>query len=269
MKKTLTIAGSDCSSGAGIQADLKTFSAHGTFGMSVITSVVAENTCRVISVEDLSPTVIQQQMVAVFEDIPPDAIKIGMLANETTMKAVASELQQWPVKNIVLDPVMYAKNGAPLMNPESTSYLIQNVLPLADLITPNIPEAEHIAAMKIDSIATMEAAAKIIHAMGVPYVLIKGGHRLGDALDVLYDGNEFYHFSTPRIETKNTHGTGCTYSSAIAANLANGYPMSAAVEKAKKYVTTAITHALPLGAGHGPTNHFYDLYKHGLQEANR
>ncbi|MDR2617459.1 MAG: bifunctional hydroxymethylpyrimidine kinase/phosphomethylpyrimidine kinase [Treponema sp.] len=265
MKKALTIAGSDCSGGAGIQADLKTFSAHGVFGMSAVVSVVAENTSRVIAVEDVSPQMVGQQIDAVYEDIGTDAVKIGMLSTGALMKTVAAKLDQYRPANVVIDPVMYAKNGAPLMDPDAIDALIKYILPRADLITPNIPEAEKIAGMKIADEKDMEQAAKLIIKMGCSQVLIKGGHFQGDALDLLYDGREFFRFSSPRINTKNTHGTGCTLSSAIAANLALGCPMKDAVEKAKNYVTTAIEHALPIGKGHGPTHHFYDLYLHGLR----
>ncbi|MDL2217113.1 bifunctional hydroxymethylpyrimidine kinase/phosphomethylpyrimidine kinase [Christensenellaceae bacterium OttesenSCG-928-M15] len=261
MKKVLTIAGSDCSGGAGIQADLKTFSAHGVFGMSVICSVVAENTFHVIEIEDVRPDMIEKQMDAVFEDIPPDAVKIGMLSCRENMLAVAKKLKEWAPKNIVVDPVMYAKNGCALMDPQSIDTLIGDVVPLADMVTPNIPEAEKMAGMDIKNEKDMEEAAKRIHQMGCKSVLMKGGHSEGDATDILYDGSAFYYFTTPRIHTKNTHGTGCTYSSAIASNLALGHPPHTAVEKAKVYVTTAIAHALELGKGNGPTHHFYELWK--------
>lgn len=266
MKTVLTIAGSDCSGGAGIQADLKTFSAHGVFGMSVIASVVAENTFRVIEFQDVRPDMIEKQIDAVFEDIPPDAVKIGMLSCRDGMLAVAGRIREWKPKNIVLDPVMYAKNGCALMAPEAIDTLIADVVPLADLVTPNIPEAEKMAGITIGNREDMERAAERIRQMGCGAVLVKGGHSEGDATDILYDGSSFYAFSAPRIDTKNTHGTGCTYSSAIASNLALGLPVPEAVERAKKYVTTAITHALELGKGHGPTHHFYDLYQSGLRE---
>ncbi|WP_232698473.1 bifunctional hydroxymethylpyrimidine kinase/phosphomethylpyrimidine kinase [Brevibacillus daliensis] len=264
MKKALTIAGSDCSGGAGIQADVKTFSAHGVFGMSVIVSVVAENTSRVIDIQDVTPDMIKKQIDAIFEDIEVDAVKIGMLSQPACMEAVADKLKEYKPQNIVVDPVMYAKNGCALMNPDAIDTLIQEIIPLADLITPNIPEAEKIAGIPIHSTADMEQAAKLIYQMGPKYVLVKGGHADGDALDILYDGEQFFYVSSERIHTKNTHGTGCTYSSAIAANLALGMNMQTALEQAKHYVTTAIRHALPIGKGHGPTHHFYELYKNGL-----
>lgn len=260
MKKVLTIAGSDCSGGAGIQADLKTMSAHGVFAMSVIVSVVAENTARVISIEDISPKVIADQMDAVFEDIVPDAVKVGMLSTPACMQAVAQKLRQYQPPHVVIDPVMYAKNGAPLMNPDAVGALIEHVLPLATVLTPNIPEAECIAKMKIESVEDMEQAARKIHQMGCQNVLVKGGHAVGDALDVLFDGQSFSHFETARIDTKNTHGTGCTLSSAIASNLALGHSVQQAVKLAKDYVTEGIRHSLAIGKGCGPLNHFHAFF---------
>lgn len=260
MKKVLTIAGSDCSGGAGIQADLKTMSAHGVFAMSVIVSVVAENTARVISIEDISPKVIADQMDAVFEDIVPDAVKVGMLSTPACMQAVAQKLRQYQPPHVVIDPVMYAKNGAPLMNPDAVGALIEHVLPLATVLTPNIPEAECIAKMKIESVEDMEQAARKIHEMGCQNVLVKGGHAVGDALDVLFDGQSFFHFETARIDTKNTHGTGCTLSSAIASNLALGHSVQQAVKLAKDYVTEGIRHSLAIGKGCGPLNHFHAFF---------
>ena len=258
-QKALTIAGSDCSGGAGIQADLKTFSAHGVYGMSVITAVVAENTYRVSGIMDVTPDMIDKQIRDIFEDIYPDAVKIGMLNTIETMVAVAQSLKMWQPQNVVIDPVMYAKNGSPLMASDAIETLIRLVVPPATLITPNIPEAEQISGLTITSIADMEIAAIKIHEMGCQAVLIKGGHAKGDATDILYDGTKFYQYTNPRIQTKNTHGTGCTLSSAIASNLALGYPMAEAVRLAKAYVTQAIAHALPFGQGNGPTHHFHNL----------
>ena len=263
MKKVLTIAGSDCSGGAGIQADLKTMAAHGTFGMSVVVSVVAENTARVIDIQDISPKMIEQQIDAVFEDIAPDAVKIGMLSSPACMEAVAGKLVQYKPPCVVIDPVMFAKNGDPLMNPESVGTLIRRILPLADILTPNIPEARCIADMEIQTLADMEEAAHRIYAKGCKNVLIKGGKNMVDAVDVLYDGNQFIHYKIKQIETKNTHGTGCTLSSAVASNLALGYPVRDAVERAKTYVTDAIINAPGLGQGFGPLNHFYNILPQG------
>ena len=264
IKKVLTIAGSDCSGGAGIQADLKTFSAHGVFGMSVIVSVVAENTSRVIDIQDITPEMIEKQIDAVFEDIEVDAVKVGMLSTPECMRAVAGKLRQYKPEHVVIDPVMYAKNGCLLMDPSAVDALIETILPLADVLTPNIPEAERITGMEIRSVTDMEAAARKIHDMGSKTVIVKGGHAIGNALDVLFDGKQMYHFETQRIATKNTHGTGCTFSSAIASQLALSMDICKAVEKAKAYVTTAITHSLAIGKGCGPTHHFYELYRHGL-----
>lgn len=266
MKKVLSIAGSDCSGGAGIQADLKTFSAHGVFGMSVIVSVVAENTSRVIDIQDITPHMIKKQIDAVFEDIEVDAVKVGMLSTPLCMSAVAEKIKEYQPKNVVIDPVMYAKNGCPLMDPTAIDTLIKVIIPLADILTPNIPEAEKIADMKISSVVDMEIAAKKIVAMGCRGIVVKGGHATGNALDVLYDGEKIYHFDNKRINTKNTHGTGCTFSSAIASWLAKGLTVPEAVRQSKKYVTTAIEHSLDIGHGNGPTNHFYDVYKNGLHE---
>lgn len=268
MKKLLTIAGSDCSGGAGIQADLKTFSAHGMFGMSVIVSVVAENTSTVLGVQDISPDMIEKQIDAVFTDIGTDAVKVGMLSKSDCMQAVAKKLREYRPRNVVIDPVMLAKNGCALMQPESMETLIREILPLADVLTPNIPEAQAITGQEIHSAADMESAARAIHVLGAKSVLVKGGHAEGDALDILFDGERFYRFSAERIHTKNTHGTGCTYSSAIACGLAAGLPENEAVAQAKEYVTTAIRHSLAIGKGCGPTHHFYDLYRNGLQKGS-
>ena len=264
MKKVLSIAGSDCSGGAGIQGGLKKFFAYGGFGMSVIVSVVAENTSRVTAIQDITPDMIGRQIDAVFEDIGADAVKVGMLSSPECMDAVAAKLKQYKPANVVIDPVMYAKNGCPLMDLEAIDTLIDDMIPLADVLTPNIPEAEKITGMKILSLGDMEAAARRIYAMGTKTVVVKGGHGVGDAVDVLFDGKQLCHFGTTRINTRNTHGTGCTFSSAIAAGLAKEMSVREAVEKAKSYITTAIEHSLSIGRGNGPIHHFYDLYRNGL-----
>ena len=266
LKKALSIAGSDCSGGAGIQADLKTFAAHGVFGMTVITSVVAENTFRVTDYQDIRPDIIMKQVDDVFMDIPPDAVKIGMLSCKDTMFTVADKIREWKPKNIVVDPVMYAKNGCALMDPAAIDTLIAEVVPLADVITPNIPEAEKMTSMEIRTQDEMRHAARLIFAMGCRAVVVKGGHAEGDAKDVLYDGEMFFEFSSPRIDTRHTHGTGCTLSSAIAANLALGNSVYKAVEIAKQYITTAIANAPKLGKGNGPLHHFYKMYKAYFEE---
>ncbi len=264
MKSALTIAGSDCSGGAGIQADLKTFAAHGLYGMSAIVSVVAENTSRVIEAEDVSPSLIAHQIEAVFEDLEVDGVKIGMLPSVATMEVVASQLKKWKPKHVVIDPVMIAKNGFPLMDSHLGKQLIKLILPLADVLTPNLSEAEVLTGMNITTLADMEESARAIHQFGPKYVLVKGGHLSGDAVDLLFDGSQVTYFREKRIDTKNTHGTGCTYSSAITANLALGLSLQEAVKKGKEYVTMAIAHSLAIGKGCGPTHHFYDLYQHGL-----
>ena len=208
MKTALTIAGSDCSGGAGIQADLKTFAAHKVFGMSVITAVVSENTSRVISIENMPENCITDQITAIFEDIKVDAIKIGMLPNEICMKTVAQELQKYHPNNIVIDPVMVAKGGCALMMDNSVKALIDNIIPLADILTPNIPETEAITGINIKTIDDMKIAAKQIYNMGAKNIIIKGGHLDGDAIDILYNGKDYYTYTTERIQTKNTHGTG-------------------------------------------------------------
>jgi len=260
LKKVLTIAGSDCSGGAGIQADLKTFCAHGVFGMSVIVSVVAENTSRVIDIEDISPEMIRKQMDAVFEDIEVDGVKIGMLSGRKCMQAVINGLKEYKPQNIVIDPVMIAKGGHALMQENALDFFISELIPFADILTPNIPEAEAITGLNITTADDMEKAAEIIYSMGAKSVIVKGGHLNGDAEDILFDGKRFHSFTTKRINTKNTHGTGCTYSSAIASNLALGMELFEAVRKAKEYVTMAIEHSLNIGKGHGPINHFYEMY---------
>jgi hydroxymethylpyrimidine/phosphomethylpyrimidine kinase len=261
MRTALTIAGSDSSGGAGIQADLKTFSAHGVYGMSVITAITAQNTQGVFGVQDITPDMIGKQIDAIFEDLPVNAVKIGMVSVVETINVIADCIEKYQPKNIVLDPVMVSKSGYDLLQPVAKEALIKRLIPLATIVTPNIPEAEHITNTKITSYDDMKYAAKTILEMGATYALIKGGHLDTDPVDILFDGNEFFYFESKRIQTKNTHGTGCTLSSSIAANLANGLSFEVAIEKSKAYITTAIEHALAIGNGHGPTHHFYDLYK--------
>ena len=261
LKKALTIAGSDSSGGAGIQADLKTFSALGVFGMSAITAVTAQNTQGVFGVEEISPELIRKQIEAVFDDIEVDALKIGMVSQTQTIDTIHECLVKWRAKNIVVDPVMVSKSGFHLLNPAAVSALIEKLLPLATILTPNIPEAEIIAAMPIKNLNDMEKAAARIFEFGPQNVLLKGGHLPDQATDILFDGKSFRHFEAARIPTKNTHGTGCTLAAAIAANLAKGNSIPEAVRKAKEYLTIAITHSLAIGKGMGPTHHFYTLYQ--------
>lgn len=259
MKKVLTIAGSDCSGGSGIEADLKTFCAYGVYGMCVITSLVAENTVRVIGKEDCSEKIIGAQLDAVFGDIPPDAVKIGMLPSAACMKAVSAGIRKYSPRNIVADPVMIASSGGRLMDKDAMGAFIKYILPLSDMLTPNIPEAAALSGISVSSRSDMEKAAEIISGLGAKSVLVKGGHLKGKAEDIFYDGTGFYRFESDRINTRDTHGTGCTYSSAIAAGLALGYGKPKAVESAKAYVTGAIKHSLRMGNGSGPLNHFYNF----------
>ncbi len=261
MKKALTIAGSDSSGGAGIQADLKTFSALGVFGMSVITAVTAQNTREVSAVHDIPADVIAKQIDAIFEDIEVDALKIGMVSRTDTIKVIADKLREYKPENIVLDPVMISKSGYDLLKPEAKEALIRHLLPLATVITPNIPEGEAITGQGIKDLKAMEQAARDIYEMGPRNVLLKGGHLEGDAVDILYDGRKIHYFRAGRIDTRNTHGTGCTLSSAIAAHLARGYTVEEGIKMAKEYITTAIEHSFSIGRGVGPVHHFYMLYR--------
>lgn len=260
MKHCLSIAGSDSCGGAGIQADLKAFSAHGTYGMSVITAVTAQNTKGVFDVQDINPLVIAHQIEAIFDDIHVHGVKIGMVSRPETIEIIASTLKKYPLPPLVVDPVMISKSGYDLLQPEAKKALIEILLPMATLITPNLPEAEVILGYKIDTIALMEQAARDLHKLGCQYVLVKGGHLSVDATDVLFDGKNITRFETPRIESINTHGTGCTLSSSIAANLAKGLHVKDAVKEAKRYITHAIQHGFAIGHGVGPVHHFYELY---------
>lgn len=257
--RALTIAGSDSGGGAGIQADIKTFTAFRVFGMSAITSITAQNTESVLGIYNLPPEFVKLQIDAVLADIGADAAKTGMLSNEGIISAVAEKIKEYRIEKLVVDPVMKAKSGDRLLKNESKMALIQELLPLALILTPNIPEAEELSEIEISSIADMREAAKRIKSLGPSYVLLKGGHieRASESIDILYDGEDFYTFSSPRIETKNTHGTGCTYSAAICAGLAIGLGVMEAIREAKGYVTEAIRGSFNLGKGHGPLNHFW------------
>ncbi|VEJ54598.1 phosphomethylpyrimidine kinase [Campylobacter insulaenigrae] len=257
----LTIAGSDCSGGAGLQADLKTFSAHDLFGMSVVVSVVAENTARVISCFDIPKQMIDEQMLAIYEDIKPEAVKIGMLGSKEIIQCVKENLLQFESKNIVIDPVMFAKNGYALMPLENCQFFKDEIISLADVLTPNIPEAEFLCDFKITNEDDMRRAAIELHKIGAKSVLIKGGHSKNNTNDVFFDGEKFSIFKGEKIDTKNTHGTGCTLSSAIASNLALGKEKNEAIALAKEYVFGAILNSLALGKGCGPTNHFFKFEK--------
>ncbi len=263
MKRVLTIAGSDSGGGAGIQADLKAFAARGVYGMSAITALTAQNTVGVQGVFEVPPEFVAQQIDAVMTDIGADAWKTGMLSNAAIIQVVAEKAREYGVERLVVDPVMVAKSGDPLLRPEARDALINALLPLALVVTPNHHEAQVLTGMTIRTRADAREAARAIHALGPRWVVVKGGHLpeaedLGVAVDVVYDGERFYELWVPRVETKNTHGTGCTFASAIAAELAKGRPPLEAIRTAKAYLFLALREAanLSLGRGHGPLNHF-------------
>lgn len=260
MKHCLSIAGSDSCGGAGIQADLKTFSAHGTYGMSVITAVTAQNTQGVFDVQDIRPSLIARQIEAIFDDIEVHALKIGMVSSVETIETIANTLKKYPLPPLVLDTVMISKSGYDLLKPEAKKALIEILIPMATLITPNLPEAEAILGYKIDTIELMQKAALDLHKLGCRYVLVKGGHLANEATDILYDGEVVHLLETKRLHTTNTHGTGCTLSSAIASNLAKGLHVKDAVSEAKRYITHAIEYGFSIGHGVGPVHHFHELY---------
>lgn len=260
----LTIAGSDSGGGAGIQADLKAFSALGAFGCSVITALTAQNTCGVTGIMDVPPDFVTQQMAAVFDDLDVDAVKIGMLSRPETIEAVARGLKDYAPKHIVLDPVMVAKSGDALLQPDAVSSLRDYLLPLATIITPNLPEAAVLLGRE-DEIGRneMESVADALHGLGPGAVLLKGGHLGGDeSSDLFVEGASRLWLEAKRIDTRNTHGTGCTLSSAIAALLARGHGLARAVEAAKTYISDAIAHAdgLEVGQGQGPVHHFHAFW---------
>lgn len=267
MRTALSIAGSDCSGGAGIQADLKTMTMQGVYAMCAITALTAQNTTGVRDIFETTPTFLKEQLDAVFEDIVPDAVKIGMVSSGEIVEAIAERLMHYSAKNIVVDPVMVATSGSSLIKTEAIRALIEKLLPISTVITPNIPEGEILADMKIESKADMETAAKKIGNDYHCAVLLKGGHSLCDADDLLYQNGELIWFHGERIENPNTHGTGCTLSSAIAANLAKGFPLEIAVRRAKDYISGALAAQLDLGHGSGPMNHAFDLNSAFAKEA--
>jgi hydroxymethylpyrimidine/phosphomethylpyrimidine kinase len=254
MKRILTIAGSDSGGGAGIQADLKTIALLGGFGMSVLTALTAQNSEEVRAIHGIPPAFIEQQLDAVLSDMGADAAKTGMIFNATAIEAVADRLSAYGIEKIVVDPVMVAKGGDTLLLEEARETLAKRLIPLALLVTPNIPEAEVLSGKSISTEKDIHESARIIKAMGPKHVLIKGGHLPGPAKDILYDGQRFFEFSKERIHTPHTHGTGCTYSSAIATFLAMDLEIKEAVGRAKDFIHSAIRFAFPLGKGHGPTN---------------
>jgi hydroxymethylpyrimidine/phosphomethylpyrimidine kinase len=260
MKTALTIAGSDSGGGAGIQADLKTFAALKVYGTSVITSVTAQNTQGVYGIQDMPPEFVKKQIDTVFTDIDIHACKSGMLSNVDIITVVADALEEYTVEKYVLDPVMVAKSGDRLLQEDAVSSLIYRLVPVSCVITPNIPEASLISGIDITTVEDMQLAAQEIWEMGAGTVVVKGGHLKGDAVDVVYTG-DVHTLPAERIETKNTHGTGCTFSSAIAAELAKGESALDAVRTAKQFITKAIKNSFSVGKGHGPTHHFGELYK--------
>lgn len=259
MKTALTIAGSDSSGGAGIQADLKTMTMNGVYAMSAITALTAQNTTGVTAIMEVTELFLKQQLDAVFEDIRPDAVKIGMVSSVGLIETIAERLRFYQAENIVVDPVMVATSGARLIAEDAVEKLKTELLPLAAVATPNIPEAEILSGMTIQNEADMIAAAKAISETYGCAVLCKGGHSINDANDLLYADGEAHWFMGKRIQTTNTHGTGCTLSSAIASNLAKGYDLTTSVQRAKDYISGALADMLDLGKGSGPMNHAFNL----------
>ena len=260
-RAVLSIAGSDCSGGAGIQADLKTMTMNGVFAMSAITALTAQNTIGVQGIYEVSPDFLGMQIDSIFTDIRPDAVKIGMVSSVELIEIIAEKLKEYKAENIVIDPVMVATSGSALMKNNAVSALAEKLLPLAAVVTPNIPEAEILSEMKIENEKDMEEAAKKIGDTYGCAVLVKGGHSINDANDLLYHDGTYKWFYGKRIHNPNTHGTGCTLSSAIASNLAKGYSLEDAVKKAKAYISGALSAMLDLGAGSGPMDHAFDLKK--------
>ena len=258
-KTALTIAGSDCSGGAGIQADLKTMTMNGVYAMSVITALTAQNTTGVRAIQESAPEFLKLQLDAVFEDIYPDSVKIGMVASGELIRVIADRLRYYDAKNVVIDPVMVSTSGSALLKREAVQTLVEELLPLSTIVTPNIPEAQILSGLTIESRADMIAAAKQIGERYHCAVLLKGGHSINDANDLLYANGESVWFEGKRIQNPNTHGTGCTLSSAIAANLAKGFSLTEAVQRAKVYISGALAAMLDLGKGSGPMMHNFGL----------
>lgn len=259
--KAMTIAGSDSGGGAGVQADLKTFAALGVYGASTLTAITAQNTVAVTAVHEIPTDVITAQIDAVLTDIGANAVKTGMLSSSDIIECVCEALEVHGVQRLVVDPVMIAKSGDALLREDAIGSLRTRLLPLAMVVTPNIPEAEALTETTIVSDADVRRAAEAIVGMGARSVVVKGGHREGPATDLFYDGKEFKEFTAPRFDTVNTHGTGCTFASAVAAGLARGMVVTDAVALAKDYVTEGIRHSFSIGQGHGPLNHFYRFWK--------
>ena len=267
MKTALTIAGSDCSGGAGIQADLKTMTMNGVYAMSAITALTAQNTTGVRAIQEATPDFLRHQIDVIFEDIRPDAVKIGMVASKELICVIADMLRYHNAKNVVVDPVMVATSGSSLMKNDAVQTLIEKLLPIATLVTPNIPEAQVLSGKTIESKEDMLSAANFIGNTYGCAVLLKGGHSINDANDLLYANGEFIWFEGKRINNHNTHGTGCTLSSAIASNLAKGYDLVMSVQRAKDYISDALSAQLDLGQGSGPLMHNFDLQGKYAKEA--
>ena len=259
MKTALSIAGSDSCGGAGIQADIKTMTLNGVYAMSAVTALTAQNTTGVSAILEADADFLEKEINAVFEDIFPDAVKIGMVSSSALIEVIAQRLKFYQAENIVVDPVMVATSGAKLINDSAINTLKEKLLPIADVITPNIPETEVLSGMKISDKDDMEKAAVSIGEKFKCAVLVKGGHSINDADDILYSNGKITYFKGKRIDNPNTHGTGCTLSSAIAANLAKGYSLEKSVERAKEYISGALGAMLDLGRGSGPMNHAFDL----------
>jgi hydroxymethylpyrimidine/phosphomethylpyrimidine kinase len=257
VRTALTIAGSDSGGGAGIQADLKTFSALGVFGMSALTAITAQNTLGVTAVHEIPPEIVAAQIDAVLSDIGADAVKTGMIASSEIIRVVAAKVREHGISTFVVDPVMVATSGDRLLREDAVEALRTELLPLATVVTPNLPEAAVLIDQEVTSLEGMREAARAIVGLGARSVLVKGGHLAGDAVDVFYDGSTFTELPARRIETTSTHGTGCTLASAIAALLARGESLENAIGNAKVYVTAAIERAYPIGHGHGPVHHFH------------
>ena len=267
MKTALTIAGSDCSGGAGIQADIKTMTMNGVYAMSAVTALTAQNTTGVTGIQESSPEFLKMQLDAVFEDIYPDAVKIGMVASGELIKAIAARLRHYDAGNVVIDPVMVSTSGSALMRNDAVNTLVEELLPLATLVTPNIPEAEVLSGKTISTKEDMIEAAKQIGDENHCAVLLKGGHSVNDANDLLYAEGRLTWFQGKRIDNPNTHGTGCTLSSAIASNLAKGFSLEESVERAKSYISEALGAMLDLGKGSGPMQHNFGLTGEYAKEA--
>ena len=268
MKTALTIAGSDSSGGAGIQADIKTMTMNGVYAMSAITALTAQNTTGVRAILESTPEFLKQQIDAVFEDIYPDAVKIGMVASSELIRIIADRLRHYDAKNIVVDPVMVATSGSALMKNDAVQTLIEELLPVATLVTPNIPEAQVLSGLSIETKEDMIIAAKYIGDNCHCAVLLKGGHSINDANDLLYTDGDFTWFEGKRIDNPNTHGTGCTLSSAITSNLAKGFTLAQSVQRSKDYISGALAAMLDLGQGSGPMKHAFDLQGEYAQEVS-